>query len=569
MKAQLFALLALVGLCAATMVVFQQPINMEMEPYYSVGRRVSASEKHTVHIAIKMRDDAPQVCDSLLNEIADFESPKYGQHLTLDQVSALLSNKEATRQVELWLSMNGVEFTTSKGGDFITVTANIGKIERLLKAKYFYYHSTFDNKIIKRTDSYSLPKQVAKYVDFVSHTVNFAPHMARFVTSESPAASGTTTPQTIFQTYHIQNPVVQNPNSNQSLFEGLGQDFSPADLTTFQQQFGLTQTAVSSVIGPNDGTACTADPNSCGEANLDVQYIMAVAQNANTVYWSIDQNSNDPFMDWAVALGNTPNPALVHSMSYGSLALEDSSVDVQRFNTEMCKAGLRGLTIVISSGDDGVANFIARQNASACGFMPSFPSTSPYVVAVGATQGPESSQPEVACTSANGGVITTGGGFSYWFNRPSFQDAAVQGFMSASGSNLPPQSMYSSHGRGYPDVAVLGYNYAVVLGGQTYQESGTSASAPVFAGMITLVNDARMSAGKAPLGYITPSLYKLAVSNPSIFNDITSGENNCCAGQPGQQICCQYGFTAIQGWDPLTGFGSINFPNFLAAFSAL
>jgi tripeptidyl-peptidase-1 len=292
---------------------------------------------------------------------------------------------------------------------------------------------------------------------------------------------------------------------------------------------------------------------------------MAVAQKSPTTFWSINQNSQDPFLDWILALDNTAYPPLVHSMSYGGIAREEDSKNALRFNAEACKLSLRGLTIVVSSGDDGVANFAARNNQSSCGFSPSFPATSPYVLAVGATQGPESGQPEVACTSATGGVVTTGGGFSIYFPRPSWQASQVSNYLN-SAPNLPPVNLFSSNGRGYPDVAALGYNYNVVIAGQIYQVSGTSASAPVVAGMLSLINGARLAAGKPALGWINSRLYQLVASSNVIVNDITVGENNCCAGSPGSIVCCQYGFNATTGWDPLTGLGSLNFVGLKKAF---
>jgi len=341
-----------------------------------------------------------------------------------------------------------------------------------------------------------------------------------------------------------------------ALFEALGQDFSPDDLRDFQRKFHIKEHSVDRVIGPNDPNKCKTSPDSCGEANLDVQYIMGVAQDVHTTYWSIGDQAQDPFLDWIVALANLTNPPLVHSISYGSISTEDTSTDVYRFNLEACKLGLRGVTIVVSSGDDGVANFEARNDPSQCGFHPSFPATSPYVTAVGATQGPESGKPETACMSNTGGVITTGGGFSYFFKRPSYQDSVVANYLK-NGPGLPPTNLFNSTGRGYPDVAVLGYNYNVVIGGHELQESGTSASAPVFAGMLTLLNNQLFNKGKTPVGFVNPALYSLATKG--VFNDITVGENNCCAGYPGQFLCCQYGFNATTGWDPLTGLGSPRF----------
>jgi tripeptidyl-peptidase-1 len=253
-------------------------------------------------------------------------------------------------------------------------------------------------------------------------------------------------------------------------------------------------------------------------------------------------------------------------MSYGSIESEEVQSDMQSFNTAAMKLGAQGLSILIASGDDGVANFNARSNPSACGFNPSYPATVPYVTAVGATQGPEAGTTEVACSSKTGGLITTGGGFSAVFSQPSYQAAAVNAYFK-SNVPFPPSSQYNGAGRGYPDVALVGHNFDVCIAGQFYQVSGTSASTPTTAAMITLINDARLSAGKSSLGFLNPLLYDLAgnATTASPFNDITSGENNCCAGNVGQETCCKYGFTAATGWDPLTGWGSINFANLLSA----
>jgi len=486
--------------------------------------------------------------------------------LTRDQVKSTFNDQANTKAVENWLDAHNIPYTTTFKGDFISVTADIHTLEQLLGAQFHDFTSRTANKVIKRTQGMLLPTEINSVVDFVGNTLFFPAAKPRFgVHKINPQArqSGNVNPALVTQYYGVKNTVVQSSKATQSLFEALGQDFSPEDLSSFQQANGLNNNAVTNVIGPNDPTQCSSNPDNCGEANLDVQYIMAIAQNSPTTYWSIDSNSQDPFLDWVVALGNTTNPPLVHSISYGSIATEDPQQDMIRFNTEICVLGTQGLTVCVSSGDDGVANFEARNDPSQCGFSPSFPATSPYVTAVGATQGPEFGQPEIACASNTGGLITTGGGFSIYFPRPSYQSPAVTNYLQ-NGPNLPPTTLFNANGRGYPDVAILGHNYEVVIGGQTYIESGTSASSPVFAGMVTLVNDARFAAGKQPIGFLNPTLYSLGGSS-SVWNDITVGENNCCAGEPGQQVCCQYGFNATVGWDPLTGFGSVNFPALLKA----
>lgn len=119
---------------------------------------------------------------------------------------------------------------------------------------------------------------------------------------------------------------------------------------------------------------------------------------------------------------------------------------------------------------------------------------------------------------------------------------------------------YDQRGRGYPDLALLGHNYEIVANEKTELVSSTAASTPVLTGMIALVNSERLAAGRGPLGWLNPSLY--ATAN-QYTNDITSGSNNCAAGA---YVCCEQGFMATNGWDPVTGLGSINFTKFKEVF---
>lgn len=295
------------------------------------------------------------------------------------------------------------------------------------------------------------------------------------------------------------------------------------------------------------------------------------------IYYSIDKNSETPFYDWIIEVGQNPTPPLVHSVSYGDVENQAAAkANNERINTEFMKAGARGLTIMVASGDDGVGNFPVRTDSSQCGFNPSFPATSPYVLAVGATQfkGGVKGAAEIAQASNNvpSGGITTGGGFSSQFARMSYQDDAVNAFLNGGSvsSSIPrtstdfPSKGFNAKGRGYPDVAALGHNYPVCLGGNFYNVDGTSAASPVMASMIALVNNELLNAGKKPLGFVNPLIYSLAASNPSVFTDVTEGNNKCGAGSSQQKpVCCTNGFSAVAGWDPLTGLGTINFQLFL------
>ncbi len=105
-------------------------------------------------------------------------------------------------------------------------------------------------------------------------------------------------------------------------------------------------------------------------------------------------------------------------------------------------------------------------------------------------------------------------------------------------------------------MAVVAHDYIIAESADLYSVSGTSASTPVFAGMVSLVNGRRLAAGKSSLGWLNPAIYTLY---HKFANDITEGDNNCAAGA---DVCCSSGYNARAGWDPVTGVGSVNFTAF-------
>jgi tripeptidyl-peptidase I len=110
--------------------------------------------------------------------------------------------------------------------------------------------------------------------------------------------------------------------------------------------------------------------------------------------------------------------------------------------------------------------------------------------------------------------------------------------------------------RAIPDISANGANYLVAIDGAGTLIYGTSASAPTVGSIITLINNQRANAGKKPVGFINPVLY----ANPSALNDIKKGNN------PG---CLTNGFSAVSGWDPVTGLGTPNYTKLLKVFMAL
>eukprot|EP00607_Mallomonas_marina_P007791 CAMPEP_0182418840 /NCGR_PEP_ID=MMETSP1167-20130531/3217_1 /TAXON_ID=2988 /ORGANISM="Mallomonas Sp, Strain CCMP3275" /LENGTH=349 /DNA_ID=CAMNT_0024593269 /DNA_START=886 /DNA_END=1936 /DNA_ORIENTATION=+ len=279
---------------------------------------------------------------------------------------------------------------------------------------------------------------------------------------------------------------------------------------------------------------------------------MAFTPNAELTYWYADD-----FIPWITGVASHSSPPLVHSLSYGIEEEYVSQSDLKVFDQEALKLLLMGVTIVAASGDDGANSRDVRDYYPyGCGYSPTWPASCPYVLSVGGTMGVESNTEEIVCMADDGG-ITSGGGFSDLYYAPDYQKAAVDTYFNTiRNKGISLKSGYTIDGRAYPDIAMSAAWYDVVIAGKHVGVSGTSAATPVIASFISLVNGQRLAAGQPPVGYINPILY----SSRGIFaNDITKGDNKC-SGEEGK--CCSHGFSATEGWDPVTGWGSVDFVKF-------
>ncbi|KAF8175705.1 peptidase S8/S53 domain-containing protein [Mycena galopus ATCC 62051] len=250
----------------------------------------------------------------------------------------------------------------------------------------------------------------------------------------------------------------------------------------------------------------------------------------------------------------------VISISYGEQEDDLSVVYQQRQCTEFMKLGMRGISVVVASGDSGVAVRATDDgNANGClgndakVFNPDYPATCPYVTSVGATYLPSgasyASDAEVAVTS-----FPSGGEFSNIYAIPSYQADAVATYLNEHTPKDPsyaslPSPIYSalhssasgicnSNGRGYPDLSAVGDNIVIYSDETPLLVGGTSASAACLCVHLTRINNVLLSKGKKPVGFVNPTLVS----------------------------CGTDGFSAAKGWDPVTGLGTPNFPALLTAF---
>ena len=558
---------------------------------------VSSDTMHEVVLALPQRN--LDVLERTLLEVSDPTHARYGQYLSFEEVGKLVAPLPTDQQaVRGWLEghdfVMGHHCHATAHGEYVRCSAPVSMWKNAFIDADFqrYAHLEHSGVSVVRALGAQVPADVA-------------PHLAGvFLASDLPADSGLqhggfqhqraenaekaekadaapycqahpcTFPATLNKVYNITSND-GGGHGSMSVFES-GQTMSPADLALYQKTYNIPIHPVDVNIGGNsDDNTCKYLGFECGEANLDIQTIMAVAQNVETTFWSNDKNTL--FAHWITDVANATSPPLVHSVSYGELESEAGAPSKQAFTNEAMKLGVRGVSVLVSSGDDGVAGSKARTSTGLCGYNPQWPATSPYVTTVGATEGPEVGKDEVACSANNsfaygGTFITSGGGFSDTFSLPKYQTEAVAGFLGNSKNNTFGPG-YNAKGRGYPDVALIGHLYPIFVGGAPEVKDGTSASTPVMAGIIALVNAKRIAAGKPSVGFANPALYQWA-GDANIFHDIASGNNACTAATslvPTKDVtCCETnGFRAVKGWDPVTGLGSVNAGNMIDAWAAL
>ncbi|KAL2127627.1 hypothetical protein VTI74DRAFT_10392 [Chaetomium olivicolor] len=177
--------------------------------------------------------------------------------------------------------------------------------------------------------------------------------------------------------------------------------------------------------------------------------------------------------------------------------------------------------------------------------MPTFPAGCPYVTAVGAT---DAVAPPVA------GAEFSAGGFSEVFERPAWQKEAVRPYLERlKAANDSRLGLFNHGGRAMPDISAIGSGFQIVMGGDIGGVLGTSASTPVVAAMVALVNDARMRAGKPSLGWLSPLLYEARVKR--VLRDVTVGESRGCRFPDGTS---SPGWSAAEGYDCVTGLGVVD-----------
>jgi len=510
--------------------------------WQALGRSPS-DELLQLTFAVKQR--GLQELHATLMRVSDPVSPEYGMHLSNDEVQALTAPDPLHVELVMdFLRQHGVQAqAVTPNSDFITALVSVETAEKLLHTEYVQHsHPEMPESppVSRALGGYSLPAEVAAIVDFVAPTVHLPPvrqlpKKLPFSNQTDPDAMGFNTPKNLRKLYNVASAEGVAAGNKQAVTAFLDQKFSSASLKAFWRMYC-------------GGIHCgKGDPKLVGdettgragiEAMLDIETITGLAGNVESEFWGFSGRAagqNEPFMKWLVQMSNTADADVpkIFSSSYGEDESAWSLEAAQRLNVEFQKAGVRGITLLFAAGDEGA-------NCKAGAFAPEWPSSSPYVTAVGGTA-PAGGWPSPGGEKAAG---LSSGGFSNRWQMPSYQQEAVAAYLKQSG--LPDRKFgYNVSGRSYPDLAAQAENFIVFAGGPQPGVAGTSCASPAAAALFSLLNDLRLQSGTSSLGFLNPLIYK----NAAGFNDITTGSSN--GG-------CSFssGWPARPGWDAVTGVGT-------------
>nr|POF22388.1 tripeptidyl-peptidase sed3 [Quercus suber] len=548
-----------------------------------------------LHIGLKTADHH-EVVNGIASDIANPQHTQFRKHLQPHELQAILrSDDDALTRVGQWLANVNISSSDFQlRGNVFQVSTTIGKTEKLLNTSYHEY--TNGGRTVIRTESYTIPESLLKTVMFITPTTTFpyvskrseAQHDDRIIRRDNISsvpvcgANDNTTPACIRQVYNITYTAKANRTSF-AIYATEAASFSPADLQTFLKANNPPAAAANSgytVIGSGDSANGSPGVSGAFETALDTQTALGLAWPAQGTLYNLGGvfgpsvgETYDPFVQFL--------QDLLHNSSIPSVVSFSESQPENRIDpsyaaslcTMMMHVGLRGVTLLFSSGDNG-PNGDTPSGSHKAIFEPEFPATCPWVLSVGGTTNlaNETAGTQQTLTSPIDKLSYTasGGGFSNYFPAPTYQSATTGAYIDAHvPASYHSKSGFNASGRGVPDVSAFSTNFPVVWNGLTVPIGGTSASTPLWAAVIALLNDYEAERGRPNLGFVNPWLYGLGPGQG--LNDIVTGGNSkgACHLLEGCTLSETDGYDVVEGYDPVTGLGSPVFDALAKSLDAL
>lgn len=488
----------------------QVALTGDVSPAVGVSHRVGdlpADQRLHVAVPLKLRDTAG--LDRFLAAVADRRSPDYGHYLTPAQFADRFGpTRQAYDQVTAYLLARGLKVAGVNGqavdatGTAAQVTAAFGTPMGVYDRGGKRFYANDRNPV--------LPAGIAGLVQSVSGLNDFAVRHQ----DAQPAAPGGLGPAALRSIYDTDGIGADGSGQTVALWEFDG--YKKSDISTYDQQFGLSSSAPTTVSV--DGANYDSSPGGGqAEVSLDIEIVQAMAPKAATLVYEAP-NTDAGELDMANQIVKE-NKAQVVSISWGLCEQDSTPSTMSSVDSAFKQGAAQGQTFFAASGDSGSKD-CTRSDSGAGVVAVDFPASSPNVTGVGGTTLTVGSNNSYGSETVwNNSIGATGGGVSTVFSAPSWQ----------TGSNGK---------RTVPDVASDGdpnTGYSVYTGGKWQVYGGTSCAAPMWAGWAALYNQK----AKARLGAGNAAIYGL---KGNTFHDITSGSNG--------------DFRAGPGYDETTGWGS-------------
>lgn len=500
----------------------------ERQPMPGATKSGTLDPNELMHVTVVLRPgSASKKQPSLEKLIAK------GERLTREEYQARYGADPAdVAQVAAFASQHGLAVAqVSSAARTVVLTGRTADFANAFQVSFEqceYHGRTFR----QRTGAVNIPADLAGVVVAVHGLDNRPQAQTHFriagrSANANPSASVSYTPLQIASAYKF--PSGNGSGQTIGIIE-LGGGYTQSDLQTYFKSLKLSVPKVIAVSVDGAQNQPTGDPNGPDtEVALDIEVAGAIAPSATIVVY-FAPNTDAGFLDAInqAAMDNVNKPSVI-SISWGGPESSWTAQSLQTFNSALQAAASLGVSVCVACGDNGSSDGVSDGK-----FHVDFPASSPYALACGGTSlkisGSNITSEVVWNDGASGGA--TGGGVSDTFPLPSYQSKA----------KVPPSANKGKFkGRGVPDIsgdADPATGYEVESDGSSFTVGGTSAVAPLWAGLIALFNQ---SLGK-PVGFLNTNLYQSVATTKGTLRDITSGNNGH--------------FKAAAGWDACTGWGS-------------
>lgn len=510
----------------------------------------------------------------------------YGRFLTPEQFGAAFGPSDADyNAIRSWAIQKGLSINeTSRSHTTLSVRGSATQFEAMFGTRIDNYLGPDGRRFFSANSAPSVPVELSGRLQGViglSSYTQFAPLVVRKPAQQlmtQPAlhsdSAGGTGPGGAYSAADLRTaysiPMHLSPDKTETVavFEQGGFDLN--DIKKYESENNLPGVPVK-VRNVNGYQGAINDPAVELEAVLDVDMVIGINPAVKEV--KVYEDGDDPFgvalLDALAAIAND-NTAQTISISYGTDELIQGSTQIAAEGILFQQLAAQGQTVLVSAGDQGA------YGRSGNGLNVSDPGSQPYVTSVGGTSlftGRGSVYlAEDTWNTLGEGLGATGGGVSSYWAIPTWQVRTLYPRppgplfkTSASPNSIATPNGGSSTMRNIPDVAALanpltGVAVYSALNGGWVQVGGTSVSAPIWSGYLSILGSARRIVGLSELGFLNPYLYFLALTSPST-TDIRDGSNGNAS------LYGIAGYNAGRGYDDCTGLGSMVGESF--AFNSL